>query len=259
MPELPDLTLFADSLQKLVLDRPITGASYHRRKRLNVSPAAFRGALTGRKIALVKRLGKELLFELDDGNRFAVNLVLAGGFAWYRKGEGPPSPILTIDFESEDVLALIDPQSFSIVTLNPDLTGRAVDALEVTAEYLEGICREKPKTLVKALLIDQKVIAGIGNAYSDEILWRARISPRSLTGKLPGEVVAQLARCIPEVLNEAVEYLRAHHAGLLSGEVRDFLLIHNSKVKITPTGHPITVEQIASKRTYYSEEQQLYS
>ncbi|MBJ6723118.1 DNA-formamidopyrimidine glycosylase family protein [Geomesophilobacter sediminis] len=258
MPELPDLTVFAQSLQKLVLNRGIVDAAYLRPKRLNVPPETFRKALVGHRLTEVRRVGKEILFVLDDGACLTVMLMLAGGFAWSRDNELPRSPILTIRFDSQDILSVTDPQSLVMVNLNPDLSGRAPDALEITPALLAKICRSKPRSLVKALLIDQKLIGGIGNAYSDEILWRARIAPHSLAGKLPDAAVEELAHCIVSVLTDATKYLEQHHPGILAGEVRDFLSVHGRSIKSSPTGRPVIVEQIASKRTYYTDEQILY-
>jgi formamidopyrimidine-DNA glycosylase len=182
--------------------------------------------------------------------------MLYGGFVWSRRA--PSSPILTVDFDRGDTLAVVDPKAMVMVEVNPDLGRRPPDALDVTPELLQKLCREKPKVLVKALLIDPKLIGGIGNAYSDEILWHARISPRSLAGKLPPEAIARLAEATVSVLKSATEHLRKHYPGLLSGEIRDFLAVHNRLAKMSPTGHPIIIEQIASKRTYYTEEQVEY-
>jgi formamidopyrimidine-DNA glycosylase len=142
--------------------------------------------------------------------------------------------------------------------MNPDLNERAVDALDVTTEYLQLCFDKKQRINIKAFLLDQQIIGGIGNAYSDEILWHAKISPKSIVGGIPAEVVDRLAHSIKTVLTNAVEYLRKNHSGILSGEVRSFLAVHNPKIKTSPTGYPVIIEQIASKKTYYTEEQVLY-
>ena len=89
-------------------------------------------------------------------------------------------------------------------------------------------------------------------------MWQAKISPKSLVGKIPKDVVAKLALAIPSVLKQATDYLRKHHPGITAGEVRDFLAVHNPKAKTSPSGGPIIVEQIASKKTYYTDEQILF-
>lgn len=258
MPELPDLTIFAESLQKLVLDKQIDRVFYDKKQALNVEAEVLEAALRGRKISAVARVGKELLFELDSGDRFMIHLMLTGGFTCSRKQEAVPFAILTLTFHDGQSLTAYDPKGWLKVALNPDLTGRAPDALEVTADYLELMFNKKPKMVLKPFLLDQKLIAGIGNAYADEILWQAKISPKSVVGRIPKDAVARLTASVHSVLNHAVRYLRKNHAGMTAGEVRDFLAVHNPQAKASPTGSPIVVEQVASKKTYYTQEQIQY-
>jgi formamidopyrimidine-DNA glycosylase len=144
------------------------------------------------------------------------------------------------------------------VALNPDLRGRAPDALEVTPDYLKQVFNRKPKALVKSLLLDQEFIGGIGNAYSDEILWQARISPKSPAGSIPPEAMERLASAIPSVLLAATDHLRKNHPGMISGEFRDFLSVHNRDRSVSPTGHRIVIEKVGSKKTYYTDEQEFF-
>jgi len=259
MPELPDLTVFAESLSGLVLNQKISDALYHKKKRLNGDPEAFAAALKGRKIVRLSRVGKALLFELDSGDSFMVHLMLSGGFKVCRKNEEVPSAILTVIFDNEQAMVLFDPRGLAIVTANPKLDGTVVDALEVTQDYLKGLFKKRPEMTIKELLIDQKVIAGIGNAYSDEILYCAKISPKSIVGKIPEKVLPQLISAIHQVLKTATDYLRKNHPGTMSGEVREHLAVHKPKAKLSPSGAAIISEQVAAKKTYYTEEQILYS
>ena len=127
-----------------------------------------------------------------------------------------------------------------------------------TPDYFGKAARKAPMTNIKAFLIDQRVVRGIGNAYADEILWAARVSPRSLTGRIPPEVMLALHQAIGAVLRDAVASIRELSPDRISGEERSFLKVHNKARKQTETGFPILVEQIASKTTYFTEEQTLY-
>jgi len=258
MPELPDLTVFAESLGKLVLNKEIAGVGYRRKPQQNPEPELLVSTLTGRRFTEVRRVGKELLFQLDNGERLLVHLMLNGGFSYLSGKERVPFTIMSVDFQDGTSLVLSDPKAWAKIAINPDLSGRAVDGLGVTPEFLRETFGKKPKTVLKTFLLDQQLIGGIGNAYADEILWEARISPKSVVGKLPEGAVEKLAAAIPAVLTRAVDYLRKHHSGMISGEIRDFLAVHNPKAKASPTGAPIIVEQVASKKTYYTEEQVLY-
>ena len=258
MPELPDLTVFAESLNKLVLNREIRDAVYHKKKRLDVDPEVFKDTLKGKKIVKLSRIGKALLFELDSGDRFLIHLMLSGGFKVSDKREDVSSAVLTVTFTSGESMVLFDPRGLAIVSWNPDLGRVAVDALEVTEKQLEEMFKEKPQLTVKELLTDQSLLAGIGNAYSDEILWQARISPKSIVGKIPKKAAAALVPAIHKVLTAAVDYLRESNPGMMSGEVREHLAVHKPKTKFSPTGKAIIGEQVAGKKTYYTEEQVWY-
>ncbi|GFO67043.1 formamidopyrimidine-DNA glycosylase [Geomonas limicola] len=258
MPELPDLTVFAESLTQLVGGKKVTDARYHRRSRLNVDPAQLRETLIGQRVVGVRREAKGLLFSLDRGDRLFVHLMLSGGFQRTPPGEEVAYAVLTLSFDDGHALALFDPRGLATVTLNPKSGKSVLDALQVTEESLRDILLSKPKLTVKECLIDQSLISGIGNAYSDEILWQARVAPKSLAGRLPEQVIAQLARAIPTVLNEATEYLRRQHAGMIAGEFREHLAVHKPKARQAPTGAPIKNEMVGQKKTYYTEEQVLY-
>lgn len=258
MPELPDLTVFAESLTQLVGGKKLTDALYHRRSRLNVDPAQLRETLVGQRVEEVRREAKGLLFILDRGDRLFVHLMLSGGFQRSQPGEEVAYAVLTLSFDHGQALVLFDPRGLATVTLNPKAGKPVIDALQLTEESLREILLSKPKLTVKECLIDQSLISGIGNAYSDEILWQARVAPKSLAGRLPDQAIAQLAQAIPKVLNEATEYLRREHSGMIAGEFREHLAVHKPKARQAPTGAPIKNEMVGQKKTYYTEEQVLY-
>lgn len=257
MPELPDLTVFAESLSQRALHRPIRRSYFHGGGRLSVPAEVLTGALTGASFTEIRRVGKELLFKLDNGHRLLVHLMLAGGFA-LGTAPKPSAPVWSATFADGETLVLFDPKGLATLGLDPDLEGRAPDALEVTPELLEGMLRRKPKAVVKAVLIDQKIVAGIGNAYADEILWEARIAPQSVAGKIPAEAVARLSQAIRSVLQRAITHLRQTQPGMMAGEVRDFLAVHRPKAVLSPTGEPIIVKDVAGKKSYYTQEQELF-
>ena len=156
-------------------------------------------------------------------------------------------------------MLITDPKGWVKIALNPESHVEAPDALTITAEYLHAVFRKQSKMLVKAFLLDQNLIGGIGNAYADEILWKARISPKSVVGKLPPKAIDSLVESIPAVLKEGIEEIRKRRPGIVSGEVREFMKVHGPSLKMSPTGSPIIKELIRSKTTYYTEEQILYA
>lgn len=124
-------------------------------------------------------------------------------------------------------------------------------------DYLEKILSKK-KSPVKLVLMDQKLIRGIGNTYADEILWKAKISPMSVSKAIPKDKVKILSETIRKVLSQEIVQIRSLLHDNLGGEVRDFLKIHSEKIKQSPTGDKILMEEIGGRKTYYTREQELY-
>jgi len=116
----------------------------------------------------------------------------------------------------------------------------------------------KTKTPVKTVLMDQKVLRGIGNAYADEILWYAKISPFSASNKIPADKVEVLAKSIKSVLEDAEKEILKANPDIISGEVRDFLIVHQPRKKTTPQGKTILQKEVSSRKTYYTDEQELF-
>lgn len=259
MPELPDLTVYAENLHRALVGKSIDRIAFHARGRLNVAPEELARAVERAAIAKVARTGKQISFHIDNDAVLRVHLMLTGGFLLTRSDQlhRLDDPVVSIAFSDGSALAVTDPKGWATVTLNPK-PEEVPDALEVPADYLQQLCSRKPKMVIKALLLDQALIAGIGNAYADEILWQARISPRSAAGKLPPEAVAALAGAIPAVLQDAIVQLRKRHPDMVAGEYREFLKVHRPGLRTSPTGAPIIKENVASKGTYYTEEQLLY-
>lgn len=260
MPELPDLTVFAENLAKVITGKTVRQARYHDRGRLNVTGDHLAQALAGGQVIRVERTGKQIVFRLSADVTLRVHLMLTGGFELTdtRGLARVDAPVLSLSFSDGSALAVTDYKGWASVSLNPPPESDAPDALEVTPEYLQKLCANKPKALIKPLLIDQSLIGGIGNAYADEILWEARIAPKSVAGKLPPEAVASLARAIPAILEDAIAELRKRHPGIVAGEFREFLKVHRPELKVSPNGSPILKENVQSKRTYYTGEQVLY-
>lgn len=258
MPELPDLTVFAENLSKQVVREKVVKVVWHERGRLNVGADELSGALVGSSISEVERSGKETLFKMNNGNRLFVHLMLQGKFVLAPRQKTASFPIMTLAFEDGKTLTVQDPKAMVMISLNPSRDHEAPDALELNPELLKRLIGVKPRMLAKAFLIDQKIVRGIGNAYADEILWKAAISPRSVMGTLPEEAIDELVRAVHSVLNSAIEQLRRDHPAIIAGEIRDFLAVHNPSRKVSPTGHPIQVETISSKKTYFTDEQVLY-
>jgi formamidopyrimidine-DNA glycosylase len=176
--------------------------------------------------------------------------MLTGKFALSANADGMDDARVSLAFSDGQVLTLCDRQGFATMQLDPEPV-TVPDALSdaFTQEYFEGSIRAAGGQNVKAFLVDQSVVRGIGNKYSDEILWTAGISPESTMNKLPEPVRKGLYTAVRAVLGEAVEAMDKLHPGAISGRMREGLKIHDREQ--SPSGHPVVTAQIAGKKTYY--------
>lgn len=261
MPELPDLQIFSKNLKKKVSDKKIVSVEVFNKSKLNVDASVVKSKLLDTKIVDIVREGKELYFQLENNDVFSVHLMLNGKFDICDSNEIPniKYKILSIGFEDEQALVVADFQGLCKVTFNPTMTD-VPDALgeTFTFEYLLNAVDNNRRKNIKAFLINQDIIKGIGNAYADEILWKANISPESTAGKIPKENLKELFDAISYVLRDAIVNIEKITPDIISGEERSFLKVHNSKKKQTDEGEEILIKKIASKTTYYTEKQQLF-
>lgn len=256
MPELPDLQVFARNLKKELDGKTVKEADVHVARKLNINAAGFMQKMKGQTVKDIKRVGKELHIDFKSGDILGLHLMLHGQLFLADKDEKQKHGIITIVFDDGRALTMADYQGAATPTFNPE-ERNTPDALEVTYTYLKEKMNAT-RTAVKTLLLDQKVIRGIGNAYADEILWDARISPFSLSNKVPDDKIKALAKSIKSVLHDAEKQILKKDPHIISGEVRDFLLIHNSRKKESPTGHTIHQKTASSRKTYYTDEQEEY-
>jgi formamidopyrimidine-DNA glycosylase len=191
MPELPDIEVYLDALRPRVVGQPL------KRVRL-VSPFLLRsvnppiGDAEGRIVAGVRRLGKRIVFALDGDLFLVLHLMIAGRLQWKSAGAKPPGKVglATFDFPT-GTLVLTEAGSKKRASLHllrgeADLSRHNPGGLEVldadAAQFREALRREN-HTLKRALT-DPRLFSGIGNAYSDEILHRAKMSPLTFTGRM---------------------------------------------------------------------------
>jgi formamidopyrimidine-DNA glycosylase len=216
MPELPDLTVYLDSLTPRVLGQPLERLTVRNPFVLrSVSPSP--AEVTGRRVEGLRRMGKRLVLALE-GERFVVlHLMIAGRLRWLPPGRKPPGKM---------ALALFEFPGGSLVLTEAGTTRRASIHLVAGSEGLRGFERGGLEVLetgpeefaarlasenhtVKRALTDPRLFSGIGNAYSDEILHRARLSPLALTRRLTPEEVTRLYRSTRATLEDWIGRLRA--------------------------------------------------
>lgn len=262
MPELPDLEVLKGVLSSRIAGREIVGARAVRPGILKtVSPpldAIVGGAFTG-----IDRRGKHLILNLRSDLHLVVHLMLAGRFILARSSTPLTKATgLVISFADGGDLRLIENGPTKLVRVHlvadpeevPEIASAGVEPLSsrFTVERLAGMARGKRRE-VKELITDQRVIAGIGSAYADEILFAARISPIRYVNTLSPEEIARLHAAIVEVLRAAIVEIEGRVGGEpFTDEVRDFLKVYKKAGRPCPVcGGRIAEIRYAKKRTYY--------
>jgi formamidopyrimidine-DNA glycosylase len=218
VPELPDVTLYVEAIARRVIGQPLTGYAIKSVFALrSVDPPL--DALVGRVVLGVRRLGKRVVLDADDDLHLVVHLMIAGRFRWIPAGARAkvPARITLAEFEfPPGTLVLTEAgtkrrASIHLVrgagALTPFERG-GLEPLDATRdEFAERLARENHT--LKRSLTDPRLFSGIGNAYSDEILHRARLSPLKLTSRLTADEVTRLHDATRATLTEWTDRLRA--------------------------------------------------
>ena len=239
MPELPEVEALAEHLRTHALARPVARVDLASMTALKTFDPPL-SALTGRLVTGAGRHGKFLDVQLD-GLHLVVHLSRAGWLRWHdqasttppKPGKGPLELRVHLDQVGGPGFDLTEAGTQKrlaayVVTDPAQVPGVAKlgpDALAVTREQLAGILDGRGERL-KTLLGEQQVIAGIGNAYSDEILHVARLSPFASAGRLDAESIDRLHAAMVEVLSGAVRRVVGQDAARLKGEKRSGLRVH---------------------------------
>jgi formamidopyrimidine-DNA glycosylase len=258
MPELPDLQVFSKNLSRHLKGKKVSSVVLRNSKKANVSEKEFNKQLIGQSVENVYREGKEIYIQFRNKAIVGLHMMLRGQLSFFEGSNDKRFPIVEIHFRDKTGLAMSDYQGQATPTLNP-VPRDSPDALskDVNFKFLKTRF-QKSKAAVKNLLLDQDFIRGIGNAYADEILWAAKISPFSAANQIPDAYVKTLAKAIKSVLTAAEKSILKSNPDIIGGEVRDFLKIHNSKKDKSPSGAKIIHKVAGSRKTYYTTEQQLF-
>jgi len=215
VPELPDVTVYVEALATRVVGDRLLEIRLSSPFVLRTTEPA-REELAGRTVVGVRRLGKRIVIALDQELYAAIHLMIAGRLAWRDPGAAIPGRrgLAAFDF-GRGTLLLTEAgskrrASLHLIRGSADVADLDRGGLEVlacdVAEFAAAIRREN-RTLKRALT-DPRILSGIGNAYSDEILHRARLSPFVQTSRLGDDDVAELHRAAVDTLTEWTERLR---------------------------------------------------
>jgi formamidopyrimidine-DNA glycosylase len=219
MPELPDITVYIEALEKRILGQRVE------RVRI-VSPFLLRtveppvASAEGREVVALRRLGKRICIGLEGEIWLVLHLMIAGRLHWFERASGK-----SVKLSGRQNLAGFEFSNGTLVWTEAGTQKRAslylatgekglqeldpggVEVLECGPDEFAAVLRSENHTL-KRSLTDPRWFSGIGNAYSDEILWAAKLSPTTLTQKMSDEQVARLFEATRATLMEWVERLR---------------------------------------------------
>jgi formamidopyrimidine-DNA glycosylase len=256
MPELPDVAALQDYMEQTALNQQIVRTSVPDRRILeDITPSGLGRHLTGQTIAGTYRQGKYLFGEVPERGWLMMHFGMTGELAYYkREGDAPDFSRVILDFASGFSLAYISRRMLGRVAFTHDfkqyLESRKVgpDALSPTftverlAESLAG-----RKAQVKSLLMDQSVVAGIGNMYADEVLFQAGLHPKTRALALDPDDITRLHRVLRRVLETAVR----HHAKVHELPNR-YLLRHRTPEGRCPAcGNKLVKTQVSRRTTYF--------
>lgn len=262
MPELPDVTLYLERLQPRIVGRDLVRIHL-------LSPFLLRTALPpiasaeGKTVIGLRRVGKRIVIALEDELFLVLHLMIAGRLRWLGEGAKVPARITLARFEFESgTLALTEAGSKRRASLHlvrgeealAAMDPGGVDVLTATfGEFHDRLARENHT--LKRVLTDPALFSGIGNAYSDEILHRAKLSPLALSRQLDAEETVRLYDATRTVMQEWIERLRAETGSAFPEKVtafREGMAVHGRHGKPCPAcGAPIQRIVYADNETNY--------
>jgi formamidopyrimidine-DNA glycosylase len=217
MPELPEVETVMRGLAAVLDGQTILRAETRREGMRWPFPAGLAEILSGARVTGFRRRGKYMLMRLSNAQSVLIHLGMSGRMVARPRGANTPPPAhehLVLETAEGTHVGFVDPRRFGSVDLVPTaaedshrlLAGMGPEPLEdsFTPAILAAALAGK-QTPIKAALLDQSVVAGLGNIYVAEALFRAGISPRRLAGTVPGARAERLVPAIKDVLRDAIE------------------------------------------------------
>ena len=262
MPELPDIVVYLEALRPRILSQTLQTARI-------ASPFLVRtvdppiAAVAGRRVTGLGRLGKRIVVELEPDLRLVIHLMIAGRLRWKRHGAAIPGRIglAAFDFPAGTLL-LTEAGTKRRASLHvvrgdaavSELGRGGLEVLDAAPETFRAALRRENHTLKRALT-DPRILSGIGNAYSDEILHAAKLSPFALTSSVSDEELDRLLAAARSTLTTWVKRLRAETGSGFPENVtafRDGMAVHGRYRKPCPVcGSPVQRVRFAENEMNY--------
>ena len=262
MPELPDVVVYMERLTPLVLGQPLVTVRLPSPFVLRTVDPPISG-LEGRTVTGIRRLGKRIVLALERDFFIVIHLMIAGRLRWRAPGKTLQGKMVLAEFGFPDGMLYLTEAgskrraSIHVVRGEAALAAFERGGLEVLGATLPEFTarlRSENHTL-KRSLTDPRLMSGIGNAYSDEILHRAKLSPLMLTSRIDDEQVAQLFEAMRSTLVEWTDRLRAEAGSNFPEKVTAFhdeMAVHGRFRKPCPVcGAPVQRIRYAENETNY--------
>ncbi|HWX56610.1 MAG TPA: DNA-formamidopyrimidine glycosylase family protein [Verrucomicrobiae bacterium] len=262
MPELPDVVVYIEALEQRILGRVLQHAEVRGPMLLRTADPPFE-SVNGRTVTAVRRVGKRIALGLDNDLWLVLHLMIAGRLHWKQRRVVPDGrrTLAAFDFDSGQ-LTLTEAGTRKRASLHlvvgeaglARLDPGGMDVFSATLEQFSAVLTSENHTL-KRSLTDPRFFSGIGNAYSDEILHRARLSPVALTQRLTAEQIGRLLTATRETLTDWTQRLREDAGEGFPEKVtafREDMAVHGRYGKPCPRcGAKIQRIRYASNETNY--------
>ena len=216
MPELPDIVIYIEALEKRILGQVLEGVRLVSPFLLRTTDPPLMSAV-GKRVRELRRVGKRIAIGMDDEIWLVLHLMIAGRLHWQKRGAkvSRPRGLAAFDF-SNGTLVWTEAGSQKRASLHvvrgdaglSALDPGGLEVLETDLDHFAEVLTSANHTLKRALT-DPRLFSGIGNAYSDEVLFEARLSPLALTQKLVREEIERLYVAVKTTLTRWVDELRA--------------------------------------------------
>ena len=262
MPELPDVTVYIDTLRPRILGREIIAARVLNPFVLRTVNPPLSGA-AGRRVRSISRLGKRIVIGAEDGLYIVIHLMIAGRLRWREGGKTIGGKLAQAAFDFErGTLYLTEAGSKRRASIHvvqgadglAQFDRGGLEVLDADVGDFAARLRSENHTL-KRSLTDPRLFSGIGNSYSDEILHRAKMSPLTLTSKLTDEQIVQLFDATKATLTDWTDRLRAEVGDGFPEKVtafREGMAVHGRyKLPCPVCGTPVQRIRYADNETNY--------
>jgi formamidopyrimidine-DNA glycosylase len=262
MPELPDIVAYIEAMEKRIVGQKIESIRIASPFLLRTAVPPLRAA-EGKTVAQIRRMGKRICIGLEDDVWLVLHLMIAGRLHWKERGVKLTRPrgLAAFDF-SHGALLWTEAGSQKRASLHVvageqglrALDPGGLEVLDTDLEHFVAALRSENHTLKRALT-DPHMFSGIGNAYSDEILWQAQLSPMQLTQKLKPEEVSRLYEAARSTLSSWVSQLREETGDAFPEKVTAFrkeMAVHGKYKQPCPRcGKPIQRIRYAGNEANY--------